>query len=84
MKILYSVYIILLFILLTPGVLISIPKGGSRLTVAATHGVLFAIAYYFTRKIVWKAILSIEGFQNCETDAECTHGNKCKYTACSP
>jgi hypothetical protein len=84
MKILYSVYIILLFILLTPGVLISIPKGGSRLAVAATHGVLFAIAYYFTRKIVWKAILSIEGFQSCQTDENCKDGYRCLNNGCSP
>lgn len=35
----------LLFFLLTPGVLVSLPPGGTKLVVAATHAVVFAIAH---------------------------------------
>jgi hypothetical protein len=35
----------LLFFLLTPGVLLSLPPGGSKLVVAATHAVVFAVAH---------------------------------------
>lgn len=34
-----------LFFLLTPGVLLSLPPGGSKLVVAATHAVVFAVAH---------------------------------------
>jgi hypothetical protein len=45
----------LLFFALTPGVLLSIPPGGSKLAVAATHGVVFAIVYHYTHRAVWNA-----------------------------
>jgi hypothetical protein len=34
-----------LFFLLTPGVLLSLPPGGSKLVVAATHAIVFAVAH---------------------------------------
>jgi hypothetical protein len=34
-----------LFFVLTPGVLVSLPPGGSTMTVAATHAVVFALVY---------------------------------------
>ena len=34
-----------LFFLLTPGVLLSLPPGGTKLTVAATHALVFALAH---------------------------------------
>ena len=35
----------LLFVALTPGVLVSLPPGGSTLTVAITHAVVLVIVY---------------------------------------
>jgi hypothetical protein len=40
-------YLGLLFFVLTPGVLLSLPSGGSKLIVAATHAVVFVVAWYF-------------------------------------
>jgi hypothetical protein len=37
----------LLFFVLTPGVLVSLPPGGTKLTVAATHALVFAVAHKF-------------------------------------
>jgi thiamine transporter ThiT len=45
-------FITLLFVALTPGVLLRLPPGGSKLTVAAVHGVVFALVYHFTHHIV--------------------------------
>jgi hypothetical protein len=42
------VFVVLLFVALTPGVLLRLPPGGSKLTVAAVHGVVFALVYHFT------------------------------------
>ena len=47
-----SIFMALLFLALTPGVLLSIPPGGSKLAVAATHGVVFALVYYLAKDSV--------------------------------
>ena len=54
-------YAALLFIVLTPGVLLRLPMNGSKMTVALTHGLVFAVVWHFTHKMVWRA--SYEGFQ---------------------
>jgi hypothetical protein len=47
-------YMAALFVLFTPGIVISVPSRGSPLTVAITHGFLFAIILYFSQKAIWK------------------------------
>jgi hypothetical protein len=42
-----------LFYALSPGILLKIPAGGSPRTVAAVHGLVFALIYGFTHKMVW-------------------------------
>jgi len=41
-------FVVVLFVALTPGVLLRLPPGGSKLTVAAVHGVVFALVYHLT------------------------------------
>ena len=48
-----SLYVALLFVLLTPGVLIRLPKGSSLLTSAITHSIVFAVVFHLTHKMVW-------------------------------
>jgi hypothetical protein len=48
-----SAFIAVLFFLLTPGVLLRLPPGGSRMVVAATHAVVFAVLLHYTHKAVW-------------------------------
>ena len=55
-----SLYVALLFVLLTPGVLIKLPPKGSLLTVAIVHGLVFALVFHLTCRAVYKA--SVEGF----------------------
>jgi hypothetical protein len=43
-----------LFVVLTPGVLLRLPPGGSTLTVAVTHAVVFVILYKFVLKRLLK------------------------------
>jgi hypothetical protein len=50
-----SIYVAFLFVLLTPGILVRLPSRGSLITVALVHGVVFAIIYHFTHKLVWRA-----------------------------
>ena len=54
-------YSALLFFALTPGVLVTVPKGGSKLVVAATHAVIFATVCYLTHRSVMRYFH--EGFQ---------------------
>jgi len=54
-------YSALLFFVLTPGILVTLPSGASKMTVAATHAVVFAVVWHFTHKMVWRAFY--EGFQ---------------------
>ena len=63
MNLIVSLYVALLFVLLTPGVLLTLPKGGKKLTVALVHGLIFALVYHFTHKMVWRLSVSMDGFQ---------------------
>jgi hypothetical protein len=51
-------YCAVLFFVLTPGILVSLPKGGSKVTVAATHALIFATICYATRRF------TVERFQD--------------------
>ena len=57
-----SLFIAVLFFVLTPGVLLRLPPGGSKLMVAATHAVVFALVYHLTHKMAWKMLYGREGF----------------------
>jgi len=59
-------YIAVLFFVLTPGILLSLPPGGSKFTVAAVHGVVFALVFHFTHKIVWNSTKNVH-FGNLES-----------------
>ena len=49
------IYAFLLFFVLTPGVLLSLPPKGSKMVVAGVHALVFAIVWQITHKMVWKA-----------------------------
>lgn len=40
-------YLVALFFVLTPGILVTLPKKGSKYTVAVTHAAIFGAVYYF-------------------------------------
>jgi len=62
MNILMSLYILALFVALTPGVLLRLPSGGNKKTVAVVHGLVFAAVFYITYKTVWRFTSSMDGF----------------------
>jgi len=51
-----ALYAAVLFYLLTPGVLVSLPPGGSLMTTALTHAVVFGLVWMLTHKMVWKLV----------------------------
>lgn len=69
MNIFVTLYIALLFVLLTPNVLVRLPPTGSKLTVAAVHGLIFAVLFHFTHKFVWRMTAGIHtGFEGMTGD----------------
>lgn len=44
---------VVLFAAFVPGVLITLPKGGSKATVLIVHAVLFALVTHFVMKFYW-------------------------------
>ena len=54
MNIIVALYAALLFFILTPGILLRLPKNGSNNVVTATHALVFAVILYFTQSIVWR------------------------------
>ena len=57
-------YTAVLFYVLTPGILLSLPPKGSKMLVAATHAVVFALVYKFTYKAAYRLSMSLDGFQD--------------------
>jgi hypothetical protein len=73
-------YTILLFVLLTPGILLRLPPKGSPLVVAIVHGVVFALLLCFTHKIVYRMSVGygIDGFSMCKDNTSPGSDGKCK------
>ena len=61
-----SLFVAALFVALTPGVLLSLPPGGSKLSKAVVHGLVFALVFHLTHKMVWRQLY--EGFEEDEED----------------
>jgi len=67
MRFLMSVFAAVLFFVLTPGILLSLPPKGSKITVAITHAIVFALVYGLTHQLVYSYLY--EGFVEM-TDAQ--------------
>ena len=48
------IVLILLFVALTPNILLSLPPKASKLTVAFTHGLVFAVVWSLIHKPLWR------------------------------
>jgi hypothetical protein len=81
-----TIYIALLFFVLTPGVLLRIPRNGKPMVVAAVHAVVFALIWHFSAKMVWKASVSMgvgkaegfsEGMAKCPKSSSITLNGDC-------
>jgi hypothetical protein len=58
-----SLFAALLFVLLTPGVLLTLPSGRSALlTVALVHGIVFGLVYHVSHKMLWKSMYGTEAY----------------------
>jgi hypothetical protein len=66
-----------LFVLLTPGLLLRIPSKGSLLTASVVHAVVFGIVFYLIFKIIYpnSSQNRYESFSRRDTDDETVHDN---------
>ena len=64
MNVVMFVYTFVLFFVLTPGILLSLPPKGSKMMVAATHALVFALIFVFTHKMLMKFSSSMEGMMD--------------------
>ena len=65
MNVLMFVYVFILFFVLTPRVLVSLPPKGSKMVVAATHALVFSLLFCTTYKMVLKFTNgTVEGMNN--------------------
>jgi len=60
MQLLMTLFVAALFFVLTPGILLSLPPNGSKVTVAITHALVFAVIYGLIHKLVYAYLY--EGF----------------------
>jgi len=67
MNILAIILLIGLFVVLTPGILLTLPKKGSKLTVAIVHGIVFALLFYLLQTFVLNSYNLYEGYQEGNT-----------------
>jgi hypothetical protein len=59
MNLIVTIYTALLFFILTPGVLVTLPKHGKKHEVLIVHAILFALIWHFTHKTVWQLSMKI-------------------------
>ena len=52
MNLVMFLFTAVLFFLLTPGILLSLPPGGSKMVVAATHAVVFALVFSLSHNML--------------------------------
>jgi hypothetical protein len=55
MDLVMIVYAALVFFVLTPGILITIPVNGKKRVVAAVHAVIFGIVWGLSHKFIWQS-----------------------------
>ena len=54
MNVVFFLFMVAMFALLTPGVLITLPKHSSKWVTAFTHGFVFATVWTLLHKYLWR------------------------------
>ena len=72
MNILTALFSGILFFLLSPNILLRLPKNGSKFMVAGVHACVFGFILYFVQGFVYRMSLSLEAY----TDSSCKDGTE--------
>ena len=54
MNVVFSIFVFVLFFVLTPGVLLRLPLKGSKTIVTVVHGLIFAVLLSVSGHLFWK------------------------------
>lgn len=73
-----TIYGAILFVLLTPGLIVRIPSKGPLLHASIVHGILFAILYYLISKLVFHYSTNYTSEHFSETYTGDAYCMKCK------
>lgn len=79
MSLLMSLYMAVLFFVLVPGVLVTLPPGGKKLTAALVHAVVFVLIYQLTHTAVYRVLAPYEPFEDAKVackEGKCVGGAK--------
>jgi hypothetical protein len=72
---LFVIFVFVVFFILTPGILVTLPKKGTKTVVALVHGLLFATILAISGHFFWKSGNSVfEGATGGTTENEVTTG----------
>jgi hypothetical protein len=52
MNLVMFIFAAVLFFILTPGILLSLPPGGSKMMVAATHAIVFGLVFTLSHNML--------------------------------
>jgi hypothetical protein len=52
MNLVMFIFTAVLFFILTPGILLSLPPGGSKMMVAATHAIVFGLVFSLSHNML--------------------------------
>jgi hypothetical protein len=88
MSMVMSLVIVALFVALSPGVLVRLPPGGSKLTTAVVHGVIFVAVLYAIHMFMYSPMAVVvvsEGFAASKKakGATCSKGPQCSSGKCT-
>jgi uncharacterized membrane protein len=83
MNINITIFIIILFYLLSPGILVTLPDSlpsTSKYTIALLHAVIFGLVYYYTYNFIEK--FNVNSTIPCESNCTSTY-NTCMFRCTS-
>lgn len=64
MSVWVTLYAAVLFFVLSPNVLLRLPRKGGKFLVAGVHALAFALIFHFTHNLVWRMTSNLEGVRN--------------------
>ncbi len=59
MNLIVALFSAVLFFILTPGILVRLPKNGSKYTVAMVHSLVFMVVFWLLHRFVMKFSMSL-------------------------
>ena len=86
MQWLMVLYTVLLFFVLVPGVLVTLPPKANKTTVALTHAVVFALVYHLSHKAVRIMLSPYDNFEDAAKKANgvaCADSKECMSGKCT-